>query len=93
MGRGIWRRRYSWRFGRFDVYRVDPPLARLIATALVVIARPNTEWSLYEVGTVGRPEWRLGQRFINKQDRNVVETFGVRSLQGKNLRQQLGNLG
>ncbi len=55
---------YVWTFGRFDVYRVNPPLVRTIAALPVMAMRPRTDWSAYRCGMTERPEWDLGRRFV-----------------------------
>lgn len=66
---------YSWHFGRFDLYRVNPPLVRTVATLPVVLARPHTNWSANQVGPGGRPEWMLGQRFIDVNQESAFVYF------------------
>ncbi len=53
-----------WRIGRFDLYRVNPPLVRAWATVPVVLLRPEVDWRGYEAHAGSRPEWRIGQQFI-----------------------------
>ena len=60
---------YSWRFGRFDVYRVNPPLVRTWAALPVVLSGPELRWSNYRDGPGARPEWNLGREFIAANDR------------------------
>ncbi len=60
---------YSWRFGRFDVYRVNPPLVRTWAALPVVLSGPELRWSKYADGPSIRPEWNLGREFIAANDR------------------------
>src|SRR5271170_7192218 len=36
-----------WIFGKFDLFRVNPPLVRTIAAAPVLLARPTTNWASY----------------------------------------------
>lgn len=36
-----------WELGRFDLYRINPPLIRLVAAVPVGLARPRTDWSNY----------------------------------------------
>jgi len=45
-----------WHFGTFDLYRANPPLIRVLATAPVMLALPITNWRGYEVGVGVRPE-------------------------------------
>ncbi|HUY92421.1 MAG TPA: hypothetical protein VMV10_27005 [Pirellulales bacterium] len=35
---------YCWEFGRFDVYRVNPPLVRALAALPVACSRPKLNW-------------------------------------------------
>ena len=55
---------YSWHFGRFDVYRVNPPLVRMTAALPVVAAMPKTDWSGYRDGPAERPEWNMGRKLV-----------------------------
>ena len=34
-----------WQFGRFDVYNINPPLARVVAAVPVLLAGAETDWS------------------------------------------------
>lgn len=47
-------------FGRFDLYRVNPPLPRLPAGIALKLANTRMDWSEYEVGTVNRTEFDNG---------------------------------
>jgi len=53
-----------WKFGRFDLYRVNPPLVRLVATAPVALMRPQMNWAAYSVLPGTRSEFDCGERFI-----------------------------
>jgi hypothetical protein len=55
---------YSWHFGRFDVYSVNPPLARLVAAAPVVLCGPKTDWSRYYAEGAVRCEFLLADDFM-----------------------------
>lgn len=50
--------------GDFSVYRVNPPLVKVLAAWPVLLARPVLDWSHYEIGTSVRPEFMLGMDFI-----------------------------
>jgi hypothetical protein len=50
-----------WKFGRFDVYRVNPPLVRLVAAAPVILAGVQTDWSRFSDHPDIRPEFALGE--------------------------------
>ena len=34
----------NWQFGRFNVYKVNPPLVRKVAALPVLFAGPKTDW-------------------------------------------------
>ena len=54
----------NWRFGRFDVYKVNPPLGRIVAAAPVIAAGAVTDWRNYYNGAAARPEFALGEDFV-----------------------------
>jgi 4-amino-4-deoxy-L-arabinose transferase-like glycosyltransferase len=53
-----------WQFGQFDVYRVDPPLTRLVAALPVLAAKPTTDWKSFREHPGARPEFHLGKDFV-----------------------------
>jgi hypothetical protein len=50
------------RFGRFDIYRVNPPLVKAVAALPVVLWGPTTNWKSFYMEE--RSEWNLGTDFI-----------------------------
>ena len=54
-----------WHFGRFDLYRVNPPLVRMVAALPVLLANPKTDWSAYYEGPGARPEFEIGRDFMS----------------------------
>jgi len=54
----------DWQFGRFDVYRVNPPLSRLVAAIPVLLSHPKTNWERFVARPGARPELALGKDFI-----------------------------
>ena len=54
-----------WHFGRFDLYRVNPPLVKLVASLPVVLAQPKTDWSRFDDRPSARPEWAIGKEFTS----------------------------
>lgn len=59
---------YLCEFGRFDVYRVNPPLVRALAALPVALSSPKTDWRPYAIGPSARPEWSLGRSFVRAND-------------------------
>lgn len=60
-----------WQYGVFDMYKVNPPLVKLLAAAPLVVCRPETEWTLGEDLT-SRPEYTSAERFLA---RNGARTY------------------
>jgi len=53
-----------WKLGRFDLYRVNPPLAKSVAAMPAIIGNAKTDWSAYYESDFLRPEWAVGTSFI-----------------------------
>src|SRR5436190_755651 len=53
-----------WQVGAFDLYRVNPPLCRLVVGVPAVAAGAELDWSSYRSGPNDRPEWNMGDSFI-----------------------------
>ena len=47
-------------FGRFELYRVNPPVATLPAGWALRVLRPRMDWSCYQFGTPHRQEFEVG---------------------------------
>jgi len=54
---------YSWECGEFDVFRVNPPLTRLVGSLPSVLLGCETDWTGYDFRPGGRPEFALGRTF------------------------------
>src|SRR5947209_9102238 len=66
---------HHWETGTFDLYRVNPPLPRLVATLplkALGVANPLCE---LDVRPPERPEFALGRRLIAAQGTNSVGWF------------------
>ena len=61
-----------WKFGRSDMYRVNPPLVRLVAALPMLLVDPKTDWSGFTEIPYARPEFPLGTVFANA---NGSDTF------------------
>ncbi len=53
-----------WEFGKFELYRVNPPLVRLVAATPVLLAGYNEDWSGFYEALGARPEFDLGRNFV-----------------------------
>ncbi|MEK6261414.1 MAG: glycosyltransferase family 39 protein [Planctomycetota bacterium] len=57
----------AWESGRFDFYRVNPPLVRMIGAMPVVLSAPETSWGLVGRDLPGeRFEWSEGSHFLRR---------------------------
>ena len=61
-----------WKLGRFELYRVNPPLVRMIAAVPLLFLDVNTDWSDYTDAPYTRPEFSVGNRFF---ELNGEKTF------------------
>lgn len=55
----------NWQTGRFDVYHVNPPLVRMVASFPVLWMNPVTDWSNAVPFGATRTEFRLGAQFVH----------------------------
>jgi len=51
-------------FGRFDLYKVNPPLVKGLAAIPVVLSTPKYDWSQYVTEPGIRNEWTVGRSMI-----------------------------
>ena len=64
-----------WKFGRFDLYRVNPPLVRLVASLPMLLVDPKTDWSGFTEAPYARPEFTIGTNFVNSNGFDVFWYF------------------
>jgi hypothetical protein len=71
-----------WRFGRFDIYRVNPPLVKAIAAIGAIVAGAQLDSLMPESQRSGhRPEWKLGSELaITNGTRIGLLTFVARCM-------------
>lgn len=53
-----------WKFGRFDVYSVNPPLVKMVAALPVMAVGYEEDWSGFYSGLGARPEFSMGEDFV-----------------------------
>jgi hypothetical protein len=53
-----------WEQGRFELYRVNPPLVRMVAAIPVLLSAHRTDWHTYTDDLGARPEFSIGYDFI-----------------------------
>ena len=64
-----------WQFGSFDLYRVNPPLVRLVATIPVVLSPVETDWNDYSDRPSARSEFPCGRAFIERNGARSLWLF------------------
>lgn len=52
------------KFGEFSLYRVNPPLVRMVAALPVLFCNPETDWRHVDSHVSKRPEWHVGSDFL-----------------------------
>ncbi len=53
-----------WKFGRFELYRVNPPLVRMVAALPVMTVGYEEDWSGFHEGPGARPVFGMGEDFV-----------------------------
>jgi 4-amino-4-deoxy-L-arabinose transferase-like glycosyltransferase len=64
-----------WKFGRFDLYSVNPPLVRMIASLPVLAVPHHEDWSAFYEGPGTRPEMALGEAFVRANGERSLFLF------------------
>ena len=68
------------KFGDFSVYRVNPPLVRLVAAIPVLLVEHEEDWSSYNEVSAIRQEWALGRNFVMANGENSIRLFTMARL-------------
>lgn len=53
-----------WRFGSFELYRVNPPLVRMVGALPAMLLGCNTDWHAFDRELHKRCEYGLGRDFV-----------------------------
>lgn len=61
-----------WQLGRFELYRVNPPLVRMVAAVPVMLAGAKTDWAHYVEGNGVRPIANVGNDFLYANGESVT---------------------
>jgi hypothetical protein len=64
-----------WKFERFDMYRVNPPLIRTVATIPNYLANTPYSWNLYDSSVRSRPEFTIGLSKLEQAKINHWKDF------------------
>src|SRR5215469_7690233 len=66
-----------WKYRRFDLYRVNPPLPRMVAALPVLFLDPKTDWSNYPLDPLARETLPTGMRFARANGSRTFVLFTV----------------
>ena len=66
-----------WQYGRFEIFRVNPPLVRMVAALPVLAVGCETDWSAYYEGPRARPEFALGADLLEANGERSTELFTI----------------
>lgn len=73
-----------WKYGRFDLYRVNPPLVRMICTGFVTDSE-QYDWTLYSTLSGRRPEFSIGLDRLHRAGLEIVNDYTLPRLTGLSL--------
>ena len=71
-----------WTTGTFSAYRVNPPLARMLAALPVMLARPRLDFHRLSHDPHIRPEWDIGEDFITANWSSYLDLVFLARLSG-----------
>lgn len=66
-----------WKFGRFELYRVNPPLVRMVAALPVMAVGYEEDWSGFYEKPGARPVFEMGADFIKANGENSIWLFTI----------------
>jgi Dolichyl-phosphate-mannose-protein mannosyltransferase len=66
-----------WQYQRFELYRVNPPLPRMVATLPLLFCDVKTNWSNYGLSPFSREEIPMGIRFARANGSRTFDIFTI----------------
>ncbi|WP_197998459.1 ArnT family glycosyltransferase [Gimesia aquarii] len=67
-----------WRFSRFDLYRVNPPLVHLVAAfPLLFLDDVKEDWSPYSTTKTERREFACGRKFLDANKTRAIQLYRI----------------
>ena len=66
-----------WEFGRFELYRVNPPLVRMVATLPVMAIGYEEDWSGFMEAAGARPASSIGANFVTQNGKRSYFLFMI----------------
>ena len=67
----------DWKFGRFEVYRVNPPFTRMVAALPVIAAGCRTDWKSFSDAPEARSEFQIGSDFVAANGERSLWLFTI----------------
>lgn len=67
----------NWKSGRFDLYRVNPPLVRMVAALPILMVSHQEDWSSFDGDATTRPESTVGEDFVAANGRRSYLLFAM----------------
>ncbi len=64
-----------WRLGRFDLYRVNPPLMQAVAAIPLLFCEHKEDWSWYSVKKQQRQEFAVGRHFVDLNGHDSIRLY------------------
>jgi hypothetical protein len=64
-----------WETGQFDLYRVNPPLVRVLAAVPLLFCDVDMEWPPLVDDPRARPEWEAARRFVDASGKQIFWYF------------------
>jgi hypothetical protein len=66
-----------WKHQRFELYRVNPPLVRMIAALPTLVAGFEEDWSSFDDRSGKRPEFAVGRQFVKANGERTAFLFVI----------------
>jgi len=66
-----------WKLGRYELYRVNPPLIRMVAALPVLAAGYEEDWSGFYDGPGARPVFTMGKNFTSTNGERSLFLFMI----------------
>lgn len=66
-----------WEFGRFEIFRVNPPLVRMVAALPVMAAGYEMDWGGFYDSPTSRAEFSMGADFIKSNGERSIWLFTI----------------
>lgn len=66
-----------WKFQRFDLYRVNPPLPRMVAALPILFCDPQTDWTDYDIHPLSEEQIPMAIRFAKANGPRTFKLYSI----------------